>query len=106
MIFSEMAVVNIALAINSTTFTCYHSHAGLYTEIWVLTPAVPQSHTGIGCPVLALCWGLSSSLKTNACLDRLPAALHSSLHSVSTCHLLLSGHILSIFTMLEGIYNA
>lgn len=56
-----------------------------------------------------LCWGLSSSLITNAGPDRLPAALDT-LHCIqtprATCLTSLSGHILSVFTTLEGIYNA
>lgn len=62
-------VVNIALATDSTAFTCHHTHTGLYTEIWVLTPAFPRrSHAGTCCPVLPLCWGLSSSLMGNTSL--------------------------------------
>lgn len=56
------------------------THSGLHRDIWVLTLLVPRrSHAGTSCPVLPLCWGLSSSLMINAGLERLPAALHSPL---------------------------
>ncbi len=86
-----------------------HTHPGLNIETGALTLAVLCCHTGTPCPVSPLCWGLSSSLMTNSGLDRLPAALHSLpwIKSPSaTCFTSLSGRILSISTVLRGIYNA
>lgn len=84
--------------IHSTTSTGFYRNLGCN----------PLRAAGPSCPVSPLCWGLSSSLMTNAELDRLHAAADAlALHSGATCHLLsLTGNILSISNTLEAIYNA
>lgn len=70
--------------------------------IWVLTLTVSQSQIGTYCPLLCLCWGISSLLMSRTGV----AACCSTLYRTrSLCFTSLSDHKLSIFTVLVGACN-